>query len=240
MKTKIHKHKKAIRMNGSKKLFLAAMVSFSFLNCNSTQKIVAAEPSRTVENSAVRSPEQGLPVPHGIGFFKDYMDESYTNLEKAVKGLTPGQLAFKPSEDRWSIAECLEHIVLTEPELTEYEKAIMAAPANPEKRNEVKLTDDKVMSMMLDRSHKAKASENITPHGKYTESETALADLKRQRVDIMQYVNTLSMEDLRNHITDSPMGKIDAYQFLLFIPGHTMRHTLQILEVKTDPNFPKN
>lgn len=45
---------------------------------------------------------------------------------------------------------------------------------------------------------------------------------------------------LRDHATDSPMGQpLDAYEWLLFIGAHSERHTKQILEVKADPNFPK-
>jgi hypothetical protein len=45
---------------------------------------------------------------------------------------------------------------------------------------------------------------------------------------------------LREHVTDSPLGQpLDAYQWLLFISAHSERHTKQILEVRGDPNFPK-
>jgi len=36
------------------------------------------------------------------------------------------------------------------------------------------------------------------------------------------------------------IGTLDGYQWILLISGHERRHTLQILEVKADPNFPKN
>jgi hypothetical protein len=45
---------------------------------------------------------------------------------------------------------------------------------------------------------------------------------------------------LREHVMDSPMGKLDGYQFVLLIAAHSERHTKQILEVKADTNFPKN
>ncbi len=46
--------------------------------------------------------------------------------------------------------------------------------------------------------------------------------------------------DLRAHAADSPMGvKLDGYEWILLIAGHSERHTKQILEVKADPNFPK-
>jgi hypothetical protein len=50
--------------------------------------------------------------------------------------------------------------------------------------------------------------------------------------------------DLRAHASpasESPFGKqMDAYEWILFIAAHSDRHTKQILEVKADPNFPKN
>ena len=48
------------------------------------------------------------------------------------------------------------------------------------------------------------------------------------------------MDDLREHATDSPLGKqLDAYEWILFAGAHSERHTKQIEEVKADPNFPK-
>jgi hypothetical protein len=44
---------------------------------------------------------------------------------------------------------------------------------------------------------------------------------------------------LREHVADSPMGKLDGYEFVLLIAAHSERHTKQINEVKADPNFPK-
>ena len=42
------------------------------------------------------------------------------------------------------------------------------------------------------------------------------------------------------HAADSPFGaKLDAYEWILFVGTHSERHTKQILEVKADPNFPK-
>lgn len=221
------------------KTFVLLLVAAFTFSCNSTQNTTAKKPERTVENSGVRTPPQGIPVAHGMVFFRDYMNESYTNLEKAVKGLTAEQLAFKPSEDRWSIAQCLEHIVLTEPFLFEHEKSALNQPATPEKKSEVKFTDDQIMTMMLDRSHKAQAPKEAVPTGKYTDYQTALNDLQNGRKLILKELENYEIDDLRNRVIEGPMGATDAYQFLLFIPGHTLRHTLQIQEVKADPNFPK-
>ncbi|MCI0750312.1 MAG: DinB family protein, partial [Flammeovirgaceae bacterium] len=57
----------------------------------------------------------------------------------------------------------------------------------------------------------------------------------------IKYVNKTS-EDLRNHFFTFPVeaiGTLDSYQLFIFMAGHTKRHTLQIEEVKGNPNFPK-
>lgn len=181
-----------------------------------------------------------IPVAHGKEFIKEQFEESYLNLAKAVDGLSKEQIAFKPAADKWSIGETLEHIVKTEPALLGWVQGIMSQPPNPEDRKDITVKDDDVLVMMTDRSHKASAPKELVPAGKYVEASTALTDLTRQRETIFQYLEGVSMEDLRNHVADSPGGKIDGYQFMLYIPCHTMRHTLQILEIKQDPNFPKN
>ncbi|HEY9559731.1 MAG TPA: DinB family protein, partial [Anseongella sp.] len=78
------------------------------------------------------------------------------------------------------------------------------------------------------------------PHGKYASVEAALAQLEATRDTILNYIDQANVNDLRNHIIESPGGTSDGYQSLLFIAGHTARHTLQINEVKSDPGFPEN
>ncbi|MBI3483785.1 MAG: DinB family protein [Acidobacteria bacterium] len=57
-------------------------------------------------------------------------------LEKETKGLTPEQWNFKAGPDRWSVAECLEHITLSEDWIfNTVSDKVMKTPAQPEKYN---------------------------------------------------------------------------------------------------------
>ena len=47
-------------------------------------------------------------------YLVDFMTKTKHRLLKDVKGLTAAQLNFKPDSTRWSVAECIEHINLTE------------------------------------------------------------------------------------------------------------------------------
>jgi len=161
----------------------------------------------------------------------------------ATKGLSAEQWNFKSAPDRWSIADCSEHIALSEGYIFGLvSEKIMKSPANPEKRDAAKGKDELIVQMMQNRTYKAKAPEPIDPskHGVMTPEESVKLFLDT-RAHTIDYVKT-TQEDLRDHLFDHPVpviGTLDAYQWIMLISGHTRRHTLQILEVKADPNFPK-
>jgi hypothetical protein len=161
----------------------------------------------------------------------------------ATKGLSPAQWNFKSAPDRWSVAECAEHIALAEGYIFGLvSEKIVKAPANPEKRDAAKGKDEVLVKMLQDRSHKATAPEPIDPvkHGSMT-PEASVKLFLDNRAHTIEYIKT-TQEDLRDHLFDHPVpaiGTLDAYQWILLISGHSRRHTLQILEVKADANFPK-
>ena len=172
-------------------------------------------------------------------FALNYYRETLENLKQNVSGLSSAQLHFKPSEEAWSISQCLEHIILAEDMIFDMLKEQMEKPANPERRSEIQVSDEEIINMATDRSEKFKAPEILVTEGKYDDPEVALQDLETQRAEILTFIEDTPMEDLRNHVSDSPTGATDAYQSLLFIAGHTARHTLQIEEVKANQNFPE-
>ena len=172
-------------------------------------------------------------------FLLDYFRETGDNLQKQVGGLNAKQMQYKPSEGEWSVSQILEHIILTEEMLFGMLKEQMLQPANPERKPEIILSDDDIQKAIVDRSHKATAPKELEGKGEYTNPEKALEALALQRKLILDYIQTTPVEEMRNRINDSPMGPVDAYQFFLFIAGHTARHTLQISEVVTSSEFPK-
>ena len=169
----------------------------------------------------------------------DNLKESKSYLQKAVKGLSEEQLNFKPSAEKWSIKECVQHIALSEKNLWSMVDGTLKSTANPEKRSEVKVTDEQVISLIKDRSHKVQTSENLKPQqSSWKTADEALEAFKEDRNTLIKYAKT-STDDMRNHIAQTPLGYLDAYQMILLIAGHTKRHTLQIEEIKADPGYPK-
>jgi len=165
------------------------------------------------------------------------LDRTRRGVIEATKGLSEAQWKFKPSPDRWSVAEVLEHITLAEDFLVENtSKKVMQAPAGKSDRD-YKSTDKLVLGAIADRTQRVQAPEALHPTGRWSPQETLERFLKtRERT--MEFLR--STPDLRDHVVDSPLGQpLDAYQWLLYISAHSERHTKQILEVKAAPNFPK-
>jgi hypothetical protein len=167
-----------------------------------------------------------------------YLDQTRDGVVAAVKGLSDAQMKFKSAPDRWSVAETLEHIAKAEDFIFQnVTDKIMKAPAGAADRDTVKI-DAAVLALIPDRSHKAQAPPPLVPTGNWTPAE-ALDHFLKSRARTVAFLE--STPDLREHVADSPLGQpLDAYEWLLFIGAHSERHTKQILEVKADPNFPKN
>ena len=159
---------------------------------------------------------------------------------QSIAGLSEKQWRFKPAADRWSIAEVSEHITVAEGMILGLvQEKIMSGPATPEKRAEVKVTDVQILTLVPDRTHKAQAPDFLKPTGRFATREETVKAFEQARKATMDYVGTTN-DDLRDHFAPHPLlGMMDAYQYVLLISAHSERHTKQILEVKADPNFPK-
>lgn len=158
----------------------------------------------------------------------------------ATAGLTPEQWEFKPAPERWSLAECAEHIAVSEDFIMQLIKErILPAPATPEQKEAAKGKDDQVLRMIPDRSQKFQAPEMLQPTRRFATTDELVKHFKESRGRSLEYVKT-SQDDLRGHFFDHPVMKtLDAYQWVLLMSAHTERHVKQMLEVKEDPNFPK-
>jgi hypothetical protein len=169
----------------------------------------------------------------------DLLKLGFDGLINSVNGLSEQQLNYKPDSTRWSIKECVYHLALSETNIWGWMQGVMAAPANPDKRVMIKATDEQIIAGVEDRSHKVKTSEPFEPkNAKWAGKDEALAFLKDERFKHINYIKE-SADDYRNHISEQgPMGAMDAYQIVLLMAQHTVRHTKQVEEIKASTGFP--
>ena len=170
----------------------------------------------------------------------DLLTKTEQGVFDAIKGLSDAQLKYRAAPDRWSPEECVKHIAVTEQSLWQLVENTIKQAANPDKRSEVKKTDEQVIAMIEDRSFKVKTAPQFEPvNSPFKTLDEALASFKSNREKLIDYVKATN-EDLRNHVITMKPGSFDSYQMILFIGAHSNRHTQQIDEVKADAGFPKN
>jgi uncharacterized damage-inducible protein DinB len=193
----------------------------------------------TVSGWAQSSPPTTL-SPEERDFALKNLQMTHDKFLQSIAGLSEKQWTFKPGPDRWSVAEVAEHITVAESAIFGLiQKQVMASPAAPEKRDQVKGKDEIILQRMPDRNHKAQAPEFLRPTGRWPTEADLTKAFEESRKVTMDYVRTTS-DDLRDHFFDHPVfGTMDGYQWLLLLSSHSARHTAQIEEVKADPNFPK-
>lgn len=172
-------------------------------------------------------------------FATEHMKSTKADVINAVKGLTDAQLNYKATPESWSAKECVYHIAISEKNLWAMLEGSLKSAPNPEKRAEIKMTDEQVATMIENRITKVKTFEPFEPKNTpYKTLDEALSYFKTTRADHIKYLKSTS-EDLRNHVVQFPFGWMDCYQLSIFISGHSNRHSQQINEIKADPGYPK-
>lgn len=168
-----------------------------------------------------------------------YLESTKKDVVDATKGLSEAQWNFKSAPDRWSVAQVMEHIAAAEDfiRIDFVQNKVMTLPAGDPGRD-VRKMDAAVESMIPDRSHKAQAPEPLVPNNRFGSPEGSLKHFLGSRETTEQFLR--STPGLRDHVMDGPVGKMDGYEFILFIAAHSERHVKQIREVEADPNFPKS
>ena len=162
------------------------------------------------------------------------LDVAREHLLTAVAGLTEPQASFKPSPEAWSVAGIVEHLATVEDfVLMRIEKMVSEPDGGNYKDSDVALFD-----RVADRSAKFQAPERVQPTGKPLAS--SLERLASTRAKIVKLIQTAPDGHFRNHSMSHPVfGPLDGHQWLVATAGHCTRHTRQILETKTSPNFPR-
>ena len=156
-------------------------------------------------------------------------------LAEQLRGLSPAQLEYKASPDRWSIREVVSHLAVAEPDYwRELQKAIKAnsdAKKSP-------ISDADIMWYGIDRVVHTKTGGGHEKVETYKDLGEALGKFQALRATMIEYIKSTD-DDLRAHSFGDYGEVVDCWQWMLEISTHAERHINQIREIKNDPNFPK-
>jgi hypothetical protein len=168
-----------------------------------------------------------------------WLEESRQEFLAAIDGISHAPWNWKSAPERWSVAETAEHIVLAESLLFSRVRKAMAAAPDPAWHDQTKDKTEVVVRLMRSRQGKAKAPEPIVPRAGLTPVHVR-ERFEQQRIDIVNFAVDTRLA-LKEHTLVHPFpvfGTLNAYQWLIYVPLHTMRHCDQIAEVKATAGFP--
>lgn len=178
--------------------------------------VLSAEPLRPLERQRLVS----------------HMEMTARWLEDQLSGLSPAQLAFKPSSTAWSILEVVDHLVVVGP--IYWKNLQNATPVRSGGAGA--MNDVDVLWYGIDRTNREIALPAEEPSRKLPNLHEGLKAYRTQHAELLQYVRT-TKDDLRGRLVERQ--QCDAYQWALLISTHEQRHIQQIREIKADPKFPR-
>jgi hypothetical protein len=169
-----------------------------------------------------------------------WLEDSRKEFLAAVEGVTDEQWNFKAAPDRWSVGEVAEHIMLAEGLLFTRVEQTLAAKPNPDWEAKTAGKTAFLEQGLLNRSHKAQAPEPIVPKGKFTRAQI-MSRYGADRARTLEFIRKTELP-LNEHTAEHPFpifNTLSAYQWLIYIPLHNLRHNQQIAEVKVSTGYPK-
>ena len=167
----------------------------------------------------------------------DAAREVGSEVESHFGKLSADQLNWKPSASEWSVAQCLEHLIVSNTSYFPIVERIARGEYRPSFHERLPLLPRFFGSMVLrvvqpKSQRKFKAAANFDP----TRSEVppdVIARFKTQQDKLIDYMNNTKDVDL-NKIITSPVASIATYSLLdgyKIIVAHEQRHLAQAQRV---------
>jgi len=154
---------------------------------------------------------------------------------EGLAGISEAQEKFKPGSDRWSIAECVEHVTLVEKGMLRRitdESSASERLLRPEKHGELR-------KFSLNRASKRQAPERVVPTGRFGLLAKALQQFSANRDETIAYLKNCE-DDLHARLFVHPTaGSLTCHEGFILIANHPLRHLQQIREIQASPGYPK-
>lgn len=159
-------------------------------------------------------------------------------------GLSPSQLNWKPSAERWSVAQCLDHLITTN---TQYFPAIEDALAGKTRTLWQRMPvlpglGGKLLMKFVDpaSTRKVTAPQRFRP-AQSDVSPSIVSDFIAHQSTLIKRIKSTERLDLANVVISSPVTSaityslLDTYRILVL---HETRHFQQAQRVTEEPSFP--
>ncbi len=155
------------------------------------------------------------------------LEDGRQDVVASVHQLSDDVAATKPAPERWSVLECLEHIVVVEERFLGFLANGAVIEPSPSRDKEAELSEK-----VRDRSYQAQAPEAVVPTGRYTSVTEAITAFNRVR-DLSVRVAQERADALYGvGVKHGRFGDMNGSELVHVLASHACRHAAQIRETR--------
>jgi hypothetical protein len=159
------------------------------------------------------------------------LEDSWAEFETLVEDVPDAQWATPPAEDKWSVGEVTEHLLLAESFLRGMADAALAADPDPEWRTADAKGLAPILENVPDRTQTFQAPEPLVPTGELSRRE-AMDRFRAERDKTLAMVREAD-GPVKAHTSPNPLLETaNVRQWIAFVAAHNLRHNQQIAEAK--------
>jgi len=169
------------------------------------------------------------------------LDLSRERLLRTVQRLSREQLEYRPAAGRWSVAENLEHVIVSERYVLGRVKGLVHEAPDSSRQSHWEGRDEPLVRKVAERGlDRGQAPDAFLPIGRWP-IEQLVPEFEAARA-LSRAFAASTQGDLRRHFFQHPVlgGELDGVQWLLLIGAHCYRHCTQSEEVIASPGFPRH
>lgn len=163
-------------------------------------------------------------------------EKVHERLRSLVSNLTEDQASLcDSSQDRWSVAEIVEHIAIVEAGITGLCGKLLSRASETPGDGRIKLSDAFLEGGEKSYTEKWQAPERVRPTGtkSIAESLEAMADTRDKLEELRPLFETVICDATFPH---PYLGELTAAEWLCLIGGHEARHMRQIRRILEGAN----
>ncbi len=176
----------------------------------------------------------------------DQLDSITIQANQNFSALNPEQLNWKPAPEKWGIAQCLDHLIISNSDYFPAFDQLLKGGYHPTRWQRINPLSGYVGKMMVKMlgpvpKKKFKAPKIFMPSSSNIHSGI-LKQFEQHQQQLKTFYSRLQRLDGNQIIISSPVSKLITYSLqhvLELLAGHEQRHINQALTVLHHPNFPK-
>jgi uncharacterized damage-inducible protein DinB len=181
-----------------------------------------------------------------MSVYIDQLNEAVTTVRNSFIQLTEEQLNWKPLPEKWSIAQCLDHLVNSDEAYYPVFEKIISGTHTPSLWTRISPFSTFFGNWLTKNSgavvnKKIKNPKIFSPA--YSRIDTGIVKRYIDHVETMKsYVGKLTKMDTDKIKIASPASAIVTYSLadaITLLTGHEIRHVTQAINIFNHPQFPK-